>query len=85
MIAKRTRIGKFIGAIAVLAVFLLYGLTIYFFKGLLVFRLGFYLPALCILLYLYLTRKKLGLFLNTVAFVLALMLAIVITLDLIPI
>ena len=76
--------GQLLGAFAVLAMFWLYGLTIYLLQGLAFFRLAFYLPALGIVAYVYLSRRKHGFFLEMLAFILPITLAMVITLDLIP-
>jgi hypothetical protein len=73
-----------LAAFAVSTVFLLYGLTIYFLKGLFFFRLGFYLPALCIIIYIYFVKQKHGLFLEALAFAISLMLAMTLTIDLMP-
>jgi hypothetical protein len=85
MIAKKVlgRIGISAAALIVSALFFIGTLAIYYFFGVNFFRLGFYLPALGIVLFLYFGKKKRGFFLESLAFILALLLAIVITLDLI--
>jgi hypothetical protein len=76
-------IGKILAALVVLALFFVGTLAIYYFFGEGFFRLAFYLPALGIVLFLYLGKKKRGVFLESLAFLLALSLAVVTTLDLI--
>ena len=76
-------IGKILAALVVLALFFVCTLAIYYFFGVGFFRLAFYLPALGIVLFLYLDKKKRGFFLESLAFLLALSLAVVTTLDLI--
>jgi len=77
------KIGKVLTALVVSALFFFCTLAIYYLFGVWFFRLGFYLPALAILLFLCFGKKKRGIFLESLAFLLALLLAIVITLDLI--
>ena len=77
------RIGISAAALVISALFFVGTLAIYYFFGVSFFRLGFYLPALGIVLFLYLAKKQRGFFSESLAFLLALLLVIVITLDLI--
>jgi hypothetical protein len=77
------KIGKVLAALVVSALFFLCTLATYYSFGVGFFRFGFYLPALGIVLFLYFGKKKRGFFLESLAFVLALSLAVVTTLDLI--
>jgi hypothetical protein len=85
MTAKKVlgRIGISVAALVVSALFFVCTLAIYYFFGVSFFRLGFYLPALGIVLFLYFGKKRRGFFLESFAFLLALLLAMVITLNLI--
>mgnify|MGYP001127358512 CR=1 FL=1 len=77
------RIGISAAALIVSALFFVGTLAIYYLFGVNFFRLGFYLPAAGVVLSLYLAKKQRGFFLESLAFILALLLAIVITLDVI--
>ncbi len=92
MTVRLREVGSVLAALGVTAVYLVYGAIIgfflfmeieYSFFWLPLFRPMFYLPGIIVVIYLYLFKKKRGLFLESLAFLLALLLAVLLTLELI--
>ena len=88
------KVGRILGALVTTALYGVYGVGLFYllftrmaasrnFMWLEFFRPGFYLPAAIIVAYLYIFKKKRGLFLDSLAFLLALSLAMFWTLELI--
>ena len=76
------RTGIILTSLLILALIVGYSLVIYYFFGVILARIGFYLPVLGVVLCIYLRRQKRGFFLESLAFILALSLAMMITVDL---
>jgi len=73
-----------VGLYWIYGIVLLYSLTIvYRFVWMKFFKPAFYLPALCTVVYLYLIKKRRGIFLEYLAFLMALTIAVFFTLELI--
>jgi hypothetical protein len=77
-----SRIGITIGCFGILLLVIGYNAVIFYFFGSVFARIGFYLPVLGVVLYIYLKKKERGFFLEALAFIFSLSLAMMITYDL---
>ena len=80
-----SRIGIIVGCLGILIFVIACNAAILYFFGYIFARIGFYLSALGIVLFIYLKKKERGFFLDSLAFVFSLSLAMVVTSDLLGI
>lgn len=80
-----SRIGLTLACLGILFFIIVYSVIIQYFFGIVYARVGFYLPVLGVVLYIYLKKKERGFFLDALAFIFTLFLAIVATSDLLGI
>ena len=79
------RLGIVLICLIILLLVIGYSAVIFYFFGSIFARIGFYLPVLGVVLFIYLKRRKRGFFLESLAFIFALFLAMVVTSDLLGI
>ena len=84
------RITRVLAAFGVVGLYWIYGIVLLYsltivhrFVWMKFFKPAFYLPALCTVIFLYLIKKKRGTFLETFAFLMALTIAMLFTMELI--
>jgi len=84
------RIARILAAFGVVGLYWIYGIVllysltiVYRFVWMKFFKPAFYLPALCIVVYLYLIKKRRGMFLESLAFLMALSMVMLLTVELI--
>ena len=77
-----SRIGIILGCFGILLFVIAYSVVILYFFGYVFARIGFYLPVLGVVLFIYLKKKERGYFLDTLAFIFSLFLAMAITSEL---
>ena len=80
-----SRIGLTLACLGILFFIIVYSAVVQYFFGTIYARVGFYLPVLGVVLYIYLKKRKRGYFLDALAFIFILFLAIVVTSDLLGI
>jgi len=80
-----SRIGITLGCLGIL--FLLVGTNavIFYFFGPVYARIGFYVPVIAIVLFIYIKKRQRGFFLEALAFIFTLFLAVAVTCDLLGI
>ena len=80
-----SRIGIIVGCVGILLFVAVYSAVILYFFGSTYTRIGFYLPVLSVVLFIYLRRKNRGFFLESLAFIFSLFLTMIVTSDLLGI
>ncbi|MFC2010096.1 hypothetical protein ACFLUL_00760 [Chloroflexota bacterium] len=80
-----SRIGITLACLGILFFVIVYSAAILYFFGYVFARIGFYLPVLGVILYIYIEKKERGYFLEALAFIFTLFLAMVFTSDLLGI
>lgn len=77
-----SKLGITVACLGIICFVIVYNAVILYFFGILFARIGFYLPVLGVILFIYLKKKERGFFLDALAFIFTLFLAIVATSDL---
>ena len=80
-----SRIGITLGCLGILFLVVACNAVVFYFFGPIYARIGFYLPVLAIILFIYIKKRKRGFFLEALAFIFTLFLAMAVTCDLLGI
>ena len=80
-----SRIGITLGCLGILLFVIAYSAVILYFFGYIFARIEFYIPVLGVVLFIYLKKKERRFFLESLAFIFSLFLAMVVTSDLLGI